>query len=539
MTDLLHSRLLAVVALAAVTGCGRETTPVGHKLAGVGLDPTEIGPTPVNYGGLFAYDWVEFAGAGLPLGTLGLVSYDAVGPDMGTFEQPYALISGTGFVFEDDLPNTDTLFGNFGVAPAAEGTCYTNIDPRSYLSGVADVGQEISFANDDRTVEYVIGRRPIIYAPDLSAAFPYYLGIEAWRTTPRYYYDTGSGTALDSLQERVLQGANFAHGREVTISFPGAIPDEEASFGSIPMPLAAANSDRTYKLPSKPTGLMVTWNGPLYDHVGQRVGEEEARTTCVQYLAHGEAPASPDDCVTYEAFPDEGVPENPGDPLNTNVSEPVVLGQMYTGPWDTPDGQVTFSWKANDDLAAYEAVTISVRFLAKVDIDDENKLERVVEQGTPAAVAEDWDGLVDDGVLPEEARGRAPSGRREAFACEDEEDGANWTLDDSLVDADGNYIASLRGEPTHTLAEVTCRISEATPDENGNITFTLTNDILENARDYAIRNESGGAIFTFARTTELDLQTPPVRDRYGQRRAISPVKVTSNAVVMGRFWYDQ
>ena len=110
------------LGLLVVAGCGRETTEVGHKLAGVGSDPTEVGPEPVNYGGLIAYDWVEFAGAGLPLGMLGLVAYDAVGPDFGTFEQPYALVTGTGFVFESDLPNTDTLFGAFGVAPAAEGT---------------------------------------------------------------------------------------------------------------------------------------------------------------------------------------------------------------------------------------------------------------------------------------------------------------------------------------------------------------------------------------------------------------------------------
>ena len=57
--------------------------------------------------------------------------------------------------------------------------------------------------------------------------------------------------------------------------------------------------------------------------------------------------------------------------------------------------------------------------------------------------------------------------------------------------------------------------------------------------DYATRNQAGGAVFTFARTTELDLKTPPVRDRYGQRRDIAPVKVASNAVVLGRFWYEQ
>ena len=67
-----------------------------------------------------------------------------------------------------------------------------------------------------------------------------------------------------------------------------------------------------------------------------------------------------------------------------------------------------------------------------------------------------------------------------------------------------------------------------------NVSFTVTNDILQNALDYAQRNNSMGAVFTFARTTDLDLDTPDVRDRYGNS-VISDVKVTSNAVVLGRF----
>lgn len=535
------SSSLALLGLLVVAGCGRETTEVGHKLAGVGSNPIEIGPEPVQYGGLVAYDWVEFAGAGLPLGMLGLVAFDAVGPEFGSFEQPYALVTGTGFVFESDLPNTDTLFGSFGVAPSAENTCYTNIDPRSYLSGVADVGQEIRFRSDDGRLDYSIGRRPIIYGPDVSAAFPYYIDIAAWRTTPRYYYAPSGGDTLDSLQETVLQGLNFEHGTKVAVEFPGAIPDAEASFGSIPMPLTATTTDeqRSFRLPSRPQGLMLSWTGPEYDGQGQRTGESEERTTCVQYTAHAEAPLSPDDCLSYQPFPTEGEEVDPNDPFNDEVREPSVPGQIYTGPWESENGSVTFSWKANPDQTAYEAVTISVRFLAPVDEDDENKLERIVYVRPTGDVEDDWQELAEDGSIPESAANDVPDGRREAFPCEDEEDGAAWVFDDSLKTADGEYIASLRGEPTHTLAEVTCRVSEATPDDSGNVSFTVTQDMLQHALDYAQQNNSMGAVFTFARTTDLDLDTPNVRDRYGNKRAISDVKVTSNAVVLGRFWYQQ
>lgn len=534
-----HSSL-ALLGLLIVAGCGRETTTVSHKLAGVGSDPSEIGPAPVNYGGLIAYDWVEFAGAGLPLGMLGLVAYDAVGPEFGSFEQPYALVTGTGFVFESDLPNTDTLFGAFGVAPSAENTCYTNIDPRSYLSGVADVGQQIRFKSADGRLDYKIGRRPIIYGPDVSAAFPYYIDIAAWRTTPRYYYTPTDGDSLDSLQETVLQGVNFEHGTKVTVEFPGAIPDTEASFGSIPMPLSATASEeqRSFRLPSRPTGLMLSWNGPAYDAQGEQTGDTEQRSTCVQYTAHDASPTSPDDCLTYAPYPTEGEEVDPDDPFNEEVREPSVAGQMYTGPWDTSDGSVTFSWKANEDATAFEAVTLSVRFLGAVDEDDENKLERVMYVSANGDVEDDWEGLAEDGAIPASEANDVPEGRREAFPCEDEEDGAEWVFDDALKTADGEYIASLRGEPSHNLAEVTCRVSEAVVDDSGNASFTITSDMLQNAMSHAQRHGSQGAIFTFARTTDLDLDTPNVRDRYGNKRAISDVKVTSNAVVLGRFWYE-
>jgi hypothetical protein len=284
---------------------------------------------------------------------------------------------------------------------------------------------------------------------------------------------------------------------------------------------------------------MLSWTGPEYDGQGQRTGETEPRSTCVQYTAHADAPLTPDDCLTYAPFPTEGELVDPDDPFNDDVREPSVPGQIYTGPWDAEDGSVTFSWKANPDQLAVEDVTISVRFLAPVDEDDENKLERVVYVSPTSDVEDDWADLAELGSIPASAVGDVPEGRRDAFACEDEDDGAAWVFDDSLRTADGDYIASLRGEPTHTLAELTCKVSETTPDDSGNVSFTVTRDMLENALDYAQQNNSMGAVFTFARTTDLDLDTPNVRDRYGNKRPISDVKVTSNAVVLGRFWYQQ
>jgi len=42
-----------------------------------------------------------------------------------------------------------------------------------------------------------------------------------------------------------------------------------------------------------------------------------------------------------------------------------------------------------------------------------------------------------------------------------------------------------------------------------------------------------------SRSTEAEIQAPPVRDRYGKRHDNSPVKVVSRSIQVGRFWYGQ
>jgi hypothetical protein len=38
--------------------------------------------------------------------------------------------------------------------------------------------------------------------------------------------------------------------------------------------------------------------------------------------------------------------------------------------------------------------------------------------------------------------------------------------------------------------------------------------------------------------TILDIDTPPVRDRFGQKRDISDVRVLTRSVELGRFWFN-
>ena len=159
---------LSVLSLACEPpGFPVDATETDVKLGGVGLNPEEIGPSPTMYGGVIEYDWVNFAGAGLPLGLMGLVSYDAVSGSMATFEPPYAMVYGLAFIMESDLPATDT-FGTFGLPNDVKGSCYTSYDARAYLNNTADVGTSVDFVSEEGDFEFSVGRRPLVYAKNNS-----------------------------------------------------------------------------------------------------------------------------------------------------------------------------------------------------------------------------------------------------------------------------------------------------------------------------------------------------------------------------------
>jgi hypothetical protein len=213
---------------------------------------------------------------------------------------------------------------------------------------------------------------------------------------------------------------------------------------------------------------------------------------------------------------------------------PVINGQLYTGPWETENG-VTFNWVPGSTEIG-DVVSISVRFLGPVDEDDEYK--QLPAAHVPPSdcdddycVTEAWKEAQSLGYI-DEGDDDIPDGIREAQSCEEEGEDFEWEFDKSLLGTDGNYQLSLQGEPTHTLAELTCNV----PD-NGE--FTLTMDMLEEAMDYAERHDAGGAIFYISRSTTMDLQTPPVRDRYDQLREVSDIRLISSSVELGRFWWDQ
>lgn len=523
------SRGAGLGLLLLLAGCGRDATVTPFKTPGVGLDPGTIGPEPALQNGLFELNRVEFAGGGLPLALLGLVSYQALDAT-GSADPPYAVVSGQGFVSEAPQPRMDVLFGTIGVPLDRPGTCYTQYEPRAFLSSLVDVGDHIAFEGEGFSMR--IGRRPVVYPKNnMEQIRPYYSDFAPWRPHAVNHAELGEDDSLADARETVLMPANWRPGATVNLRFPGGLPPEEATFGAIPMPLAATGNTVAHPLPQDLPDMMVAWSGPAYslDPATGAVGAAEedqvassagVNQRCLQFAETTSPPGSPEGCAsapwrrTTDAFGQE-----------------VPVGQLYTGPWETEDG-VGFAWEPLGGGASSGTLVVGVRILGPVDFDDEYK--RVAQVDAPATThLRERYSVLDDAGLLAEGESLPDAVPREALACEAEADGtARWDIDPSLLDASGAPVLGLQGEPSRVLAEVICNV----PDDG---LFVLTPEMVQDALDYGDQNGAAGAIFYVARTTASDLDTPDVRDRYGQRRPAEPVRVTTSTARFGRFYWNR
>ena len=217
------------------------------------------------------------------------------------------------------------------------------------------------------------------------------------------------------------------------------------------------------------------------------------------------------------------------------MSEPIgdeyARGQMYTAPWETTNG-VTVKWVpfSNNGItsaAEGEILSISVRFMKRIDETATSFVEERVAVESNPQVQSLWDSTALSGAFPEGTE--CPEvGYRDALPCDEDID---YVFDESLRKGD-SYVSSLQGDPLSTLAEVTCHV------DNASGQFTLTNDVLSDAIAYAKQNNAKGAIFYVSRTTKTEANIPNVRDSNGNLSEIGPLLLSSNAVQIGRFWFN-
>jgi hypothetical protein len=497
-----------ILFLLGSVACGRDATEADYKLAGVGLNPEEISPTPTDYGGIASYDYIEFSGAALSLGLMGLLSFDSSGPTTNTFEPPYGLVYGSTFFFESAVPAPDALFGSFASGPDKIGHCHTVFEPRSYLSGIADAGTSVDFVSANGE-GFSIGRRPLAYPPDASKVFPYYSDLAGYRASPRVWRNPSAKdtTDLKTWQEEDVGRPNFPFGEQVSFSFKGAIPAAEATFGSIPQPF---DSGEIHPLPSKSNGVLLSWVGPQFSGDGIQLSDEGENSVCMQYASSGETPENPADCIDYITIepPKEGQFDR---------------GRMYTGPWDT-EGGVLVKWIPSAS-GIDEKISISVRFLGDVDEGYDPFVEEVVIMDKNSDVQAAWDAAIRSGTIPEGAE-CPETGSRPALPCDED---IAFEFDPALRRGDG-YIPSMQGDPLSTLAETTCTVDDVAGE------FLISEEVLEQALSYARQHKAKGAIFYINRTTKTVLDIPPARDSYGSKKEAGEMLIVSNAVQIGRFW---
>ncbi|MEC7987100.1 MAG: hypothetical protein VX278_18165, partial [Myxococcota bacterium] len=340
-------------------------------------------------------------------------------------------------------------------------------------------------------------------------------GLEVYKPNDRIWRDTSDLVSLENWDNTAYATNNFPFEQAVDVSFSGAVTPENATFGTIPVPYSASQQGVSHLLPSKPSGVMVSWTGPQYSTDGIVTDANSTeRKTCMQYAAGDEPPTTTDDCVEY-------IPLAPPD------GEKYDSGQMYTAPWETDDGVVTLSWKPNT-VNANETVSISVRFLGEIDETKDAFVEEVIPVQKTSYAQSSWDSAINDGEIP--AGTECPEvGYRAALPCDPDEE-IEYIFDDSLRKGSG-YISSLQGDPTRPLVEVTCNV-----EDNGS--FEISEELLSGAMDYARQHNAQGAVFYINRTTTSELSVPDVRDRIGSRRVTGPILVSTNAVQFGRFWYN-
>ncbi len=510
--------LLAPALLGVLASCGRDAEDVDVKLVGVGNNPDDIGPVPEDAGGMVEYDHVDFAGGGLSLGLLGLSSTNAVGPEMSQIAPPYAAVYGMSFLFDAGTPDPLAHFGAFGTPPPVADNCWTTFEPFSFIStGTVDVGYGLRVRSLESESEYAFARYPEIYPPDPQDVFVYYIGVESHVSVPMTSYVLGEDDDPGNMTEQVVRASNYPHGEEVQVEFPGGIPPFEAPVSSIPQTSFAVPEVPSFRLPSAPDDLLLSWEGVAYDGKGNTLAEDGVHQTCVQFLAN--EPDGLVDCGQVQVPPD---------------NDPVFDGQIYTGPWDTDDGKLTFRWTPG--VSTEEKVILNIRFLDPLDPQGETNLVGKVPISTSANsdVVDFWAEDVEAGLVT----GVLPQGYRDPLACEDadlgegDESAIQYIFDPQGLEGDGDPKQHLRGDPSSNLAEVSCLVAD-----DGE--FDLTMAHLEEAIAYVERNGgAGGAVFFFSRTTEMDLPLPAVKDREGNRRDVPDAQVQANSIKVGRLWLE-
>lgn len=492
------NRTLFLSLLVLASGCGRGAADADVKSVGVGLNPEEIGPSPTPYGGVVEYNHVNFGGAGLPLVLTGFGGYTEVGPEMVSFEPPYSAVIGFSYIFDQLLPAGDTFSFMIPSPPMADDHCYTQFEANGPIGAftTVDVGDYMEFRRTtNNNVAMRFDRVPGEYPDDAQDLSIYYAALQSHAPGERSHLVPNPDAPDDALSmvEEAYRFNNFPFGEEVSFNFPGGFSRFNQPVSSIPRPSTSVDPN-VMMLPEQLGDVRMTWDGPKYTFDGSSgfvPGESGDQSTCFEFYRKGDSvPEGLEGCATGS------------NPPSGQFNYDSFKGQMYTGPWETDSG-VTFEWDPGENEGN---MVLAIRVLAELDITDDSF-------SYPAVELENGD-------------------FRRAQVCEEGSESTSFIFDEDRYLEGDQLLSTLQGDPSSKMAEVTCRLAN-----DGS--FTLTEEMLEDALAYGQMRGMGGVVFYLARETEAEATVPAAKDLYDQRHDISPVRLAARSVRIGRFWWGQ
>jgi hypothetical protein len=475
------------ILLLTLFACGRNAADVPVRMVGVGDDPEEIGPSPTAYGGVVEYDRVELAGGALTLGHMGLGSFNEVGPELVSFAPPYAGVIGFSYIFDTKLAAADSLAFTAPTPPSTEDTCYTVIYPEGPLGSftTVDVGDFMQFETADGASRFRMARVPADYPPDPQDLFIYYSSVEEYAPHSRTHLVPGedAGDPL-GMTEEVWRYANYPLGQEMLYSFPGGFSRFDQPVGSIPVPSASLASPPSLQIPDALGSVLLEWDGPRYAWDGTVI-DQGKQSTCLEfYDGRADRPTDVTACDT------------PSDLPTKSDEYASFKGQIYSGPWDAADGKLTLKWVPKEHG---DQVSFSIRFMAPTD---PNSFDFQVARLNDRPVA----------------------------TCDINDPGVTYEPDPTLfTKKDGEWTPNpqLMGDPMSKMVEVSCLMKD-----DGE--FTVDSSMIAEAQEYAEEHGAQGAVMFVGRGTEVEADFPAVKDQYDNRHDISPVRISSRDVRVGR-----
>jgi hypothetical protein len=528
------TRTLCIALLAASLGlvlasCARDTADAGVKPIGVGFDPGDLFPGPEQRGGLIDIGQYNTRGTNLDFGVTGF--FGSVDAFMDPEADPFDALLGWGWLFSPAIRAADEYSALSPKGPDLPDECFVQRDTNGPLGSfrTVDVGDEITFVNNQARLdpnydeddadtwvpdtEFVLPRNPQDYPVNTSSVFIYYVGTAPLR----------EGDAL--LPD------NWSYGQNVELQFTGSLPPETAPVPSIPVPSDAAD-DRANKDAGHP--YVFTPDELMGVRVSNRVDDQGS--VPVRYDAASDGLPNPlgNDGVLHVVW-DEPVTSDSPTLVTVTVlllreDEPYLIADAFGNPDfciaaepldPEPYGGRTDAWLAEYDFR--KGYWCDDEFEPDLELsNDEFGLDLEGEDTCHNGIDDNADGWCDEGGC-EDAEG--------TWLYPDPNCGRH-TLQTATCGADNHcrHVGGDRSAEGH-IAELVC---SAYDDGDFVVPADQVDALMEMVGDELIV----GAVLKVARTSEVLVDLPMVRDGLGNEENINPVRLRASQVHFGRFDWE-